>query len=65
MEVIESYATLTPDIFIVHSARCPAHAAPDAISNATFSLVLHSTWTPAPGSSSSRLSIAPVEGVPG
>src|SRR5512143_2150674 len=64
MEVIESYATLTPDIFIVHNARWPAHAAPEAISNATFSFVLHSTWMLG-GSKSRRLSIAPVEGVPG
>ncbi len=69
MEMIESYATLTPDIFMVQSARWPAHAAPDVISNATFSFVLHSTCTPldrrSAGSRRSKLSIAPVDGVPG
>ena len=49
---------------MVHNARCPAQAAAAAISNATFSLVLHSTWTPA-GCISSRLASAPVDGVPG
>ena len=64
MEMTESKATFRPDIFIVHNARCPAQEAPAAISKATFSLVLHSTWTPR-GWRARRLSMAPVEGVPG